>query len=124
MPKITDYVLSTERILWQGTGAKDTEYIITNQRVISYSSKKGKDPKIINLYEVNGQIQMKYNKSKGTGSIYIPSPQQNRYGIDQSRMIIMGRPIMSPDIKDIKEPYKAYNILIEAMQMGKRTHWK
>lgn len=114
MAKITDHLLPTEKVLWQGK-AKSTEYLITNQRVIIYSNKSGKDPRIINLYEVNGQIEMKYNRHRETGDIYIPTPQWNRF---------VTREYISPDIKDIKEPYKVYNILIEAVMVGKRNKWK
>jgi fumarate reductase subunit C len=88
---------------------KSIEYLITNQRVFIYSSTQGKDPKIINLSEVNEHIEMKYNKSHSTGSIYIPTPQWLQF---------------SPDIWGIKEPYKVYNILVEAIETGKRTNWK
>jgi hypothetical protein len=107
------------------TRAKDAEYLITNKRVIIYSSQYAKTPMIINLSEVNGDIEMKYNKHRGTGSIYIPSPHWYRHGrLVQYSTVIMDKPIIDPDIKDIKEPYKVYNILIEAVEMGKRTKWK
>ena len=79
---------------------------------------------VINLYEMNGQIEMKYNKRRGTGSIWIPTPHWNRYGIIQSSITIFGKLIISPDIKDIKEPHKVYDILIEAVAVGKATKWK
>ena len=124
MSKITDHLLSTERVLWHGKGENNTEYLITNQRVIINSSRHRKNPMIINLYEMNGQIEMKYNKRRGTGSIWIPTPHWNRYGIIQSSITIFGKLIISPDIKDIKEPHKVYDILIEAVAVGKATKWK
>ena len=106
--------------------AKDIEYIITNQRVLIYPSAYAEKnrPKIINLYEVNGQIEVKYNKFTDTGSIYIPSPHWYRFGFAQSRMMSGNRAIIDPDIKDIKEPHKVYDILIEAIATGKALKWK
>ena len=95
--------------------AKDTEYIITNQRVLIGSSKNSKDPRIINLYEVNGQIKMKYNESRGIGSIWIPTPHWNRFVTPEH---------ISPDIKNVKDPFTVHSILIEAIEIGKRTKWK
>jgi hypothetical protein len=102
-------VLGLLNIYIGATKAKGIEYLITKQRVFIHSSTKGKDPKIINLSEVNEHIEMKYNKSHSTGSIYIPT----EHGIK-----------FSPDIWGIKEPFKVYNILVEALETGKRTNWK
>jgi hypothetical protein len=85
---------------------------------------RSKDPQIINLYEVNGEIEMKYNKHSGTGSIYIPTPHWNKLGYVQSRMTINNKAIIDPDIRGIKEPGKVRNILIEAIALGKSTNWK
>ena len=106
--------------------AKDIEYIITNQRVLIYPSPYAEKnrPRIINLYEINGEIKMKYNESRGTGSIWIPTPHWNRYGIAQSSMTLLDNPVISPDIKDIKDPHKVYDILIDAIATGKWTKWK
>lgn len=101
--------------LYYHNSAKGAEYLITNQRVIIYYSPTTKDPLIINLNEVNGQIKMKYNKRKGTGSIYIPSPHWNRYVTPEH---------IYPDIRNIKDPHKVYDILIEAIATGKSTKWK
>ena len=107
------------------TGSKNVEYLITNKRVLIYPSPYSRGVRIINLWEVNGDIEMKYNETSDTGDIYIPSPHWYRFGIVvQTRMIINDKPIIDPDIKGIKDPYKVYNILIEAIQTGKRTHWK
>ena len=117
--------------------AKNIEIIITNQRVLIYPSPWAEKnrPKIINLYEVNGEIKMKYNKATDTGSIWIPTPHWHRFGsvtpaghnrptITQSRMVIFGKPIVDPDIEGIKEPHKVYDILVEAIATGKSTNWK
>lgn len=89
---------------------KDSEYTITNQRVlIYYPNAKNKDHKIINLSKVNSLIEMKQNKSQNSGSIYIPT---------QSMMKI------NPDIWNIKDPFNILNILIETVETGKRTNWK
>ena len=100
------------------------EYLITNQRVIIHPNSHAEGAKIINLYEVTGQIEMKYNKFNGTGSIWIPTPHWDRVGIDQSSTTIFGKSLIGPDIKDIKEPHKVYDILIEAIADGKATKWK
>ena len=108
---------------------KKVDVIITNQRVLIYPSPYAERnrPKIINLAEVNGDIEMKCYKGTNTGSIYIPSPHHDRLNYnrpDQNRKIIFGKEIIEPDIKGIKDPYKVYNILIEAIQVGKKSKWK
>lgn len=106
--------------------SNDIEYLITNQRVLIYPSPYAEKnrPKIINLYEINGEIEMKYDKDTGTGSIYIPTPHWNRIANVQSNMTVGNRAIISPDITGIKDPHIAYDILIEAIAIGKRTNWK
>ncbi len=101
--------------LFTYTRAKDAEYLITNKRVIIYKAAYVKKPWIINLSAVCGDIEMKYNKSKGTGSIHIPNPEWVEYGGDRW---------MHPDLKNIKDPHKVRNILIEAIAYGKSTKWK
>ena len=101
---------------------KDIEIMITNQRVLIYPSPYAEKnrPKIINLGEVNGQIEMKYNKARNTGSIYIPSPHWDRiifYKDDIPRARI-------PDLKNIKDPLQVYNILLEALEVGRKLNWK
>lgn len=104
-------------LLFTYTRAKDAEYLITNKRVIIYKAAYVKKPRIINLRAIDGcgDIEMKYNKSKGTGSIYIPSPDWVGYG---------GNRWNYPDFKNIKEPHIPYDILIEAITIGNRTNWK
>ena len=122
--------------------AKDIEYMITNQRVLIYPSRYAEKnhPKIINLYEVNGEIKMTHNKATDTGSIYIPTPHWDRFSshkfdsvtpydrdkviLTQSRMRILGKAIIDPDIKGIKDPHKVYDILKEAIATGKARKWK
>ena len=104
-------------LLFSHTRAKYAEYLITNKRVIIYKAAYVKKPRIINLraIDVCGDIELKYNKSKGTGSIYIPSPDWVGYG---------GNRWMYPDFKNIKDPHIPYDILVEAIAIGKRKNWK
>ena len=105
---------------------RDVEYIITNQRVLIYPSPYAEKnrPKIINLYEINGEIEVKYNKHNNTGSIYIPTPHWNRIANVQSRMEVGGRAIIDPDIKGINNPHKVYDILVDAIARGKTLNWQ
>ena len=102
---------------------KHTEIMITNQRVLIYPSPLAEKnrPKIIYLYEVNGDIEMKYNKASDTGNIYIPSPHWERLYLGNRAS---GKANPYPDIKGIKDPFKVYDILIEAIEAGKRSKWK
>ena len=100
--------------------AKEAEYLITNKRILIKKAAYIKKPWIINFYQVKEGIDVKYNKSKGTGTIfipisYIPNPIWDRNTKDQ---------IIFAEIKDIKDPYKVYNILIEAIAIGKSTKWQ
>ena len=93
--------------------------MITNQRVLIYPSPYAERnrPMIIYLYEVNGDIELKYNRASDTGSIYIPSPHWDR-------LFLGSRRVLYPDIKGIKDPFKVYDILKEAIEVGKRSKWK
>ena len=102
--------------------AKNVEIIITNQRVLIYPSPYAEKnrPRIINLYEVNGDIKMEYYKNSDTGSFYIPGPHWDWY--KHQRTAIINLPIPQ-DIKHIEDPITVHKILIDAIEAGKKRKW-
>ena len=102
--------------------AKNSEIIITNQRVLIYPSPYAEKnrPKIINLCEINGEIKMEYYKNSDTGSFYIPGPHWDWY--KHQRKAIINLPIPQ-DIKHIEDPITVHKILLEAIEVGKKRKW-
>ena len=86
---------------------RNTEYLVTDQRIIIKPGVFGHDTRIINFYEAGG---VRVTKGfSGTGSIFVENPRPVVAGYSG------GSEIIAPDIKAIKEPYKVQKIIQDAI---------
>jgi len=98
---------------------KNTEYAITNQRLITQTGAIGLDTRYVDLekiQEVNVNIGF-IDKLFGTGNIFAPSASQASIGaiVTDSRFSYT-QIIYRPNLAALKEPYKVQKLLQEAMK--------
>jgi len=98
---------------------KNTEYAITNQRLITQTGAIGLDTRYVDLekiQEVNVNIGF-IDKLFGTGNIYAPSASQASIGaILTDTGFSYPQIIYRQNLAAIKEPYKVQKLLQEAMK--------
>ena len=121
----TEFVLFTAAFLGMGLAftfgmtyysirkCRNTEYLVTDQRIIIKPGDFGNDFRVINFYEAGGGVRVSKGFS-GTGSIFVENPHpvviRYRQGLGGTSEII------APDIRAIKDPYKVQRIIQDAIQ--------
>ncbi|MFW6117633.1 MAG: PH domain-containing protein [Thermoproteota archaeon] len=95
--------------IWQLMRYRNTEYVITDQRLITQTGAIGLDTRFVDLDKIQ-EVYVKIgviDKLFGTGSIQVLTAGEVYVG--------RGRPSIRPSISALKEPYEVQNILQEAI---------
>ena len=107
-------------LIWGFLAFKNTEYLITDKRVIAQTGAIGLDTRFVDLEKIQ-EVYVKIgfvDRFSDTGSIYAITAGQAFVGMRQSwgsATHMMTR----PSISSILEPYKVQRILEEAIQDAK-----
>ena len=102
---------------------KNTEYAITNQRLIIQTGSLGLKTRFIDfekIQEVNIKIGL-MDKIFGTGGIYADTGSLASRGWYQYAGSGRGYNVMRPDFVALKDPYKVHQLLQEAMKDSKSS---
>lgn len=106
-------LVSTIGALFSSTRAsKNTEYLVTDQRIIIKPGVWGNDFRIINFYEA-GEVKVESFDGR-TGNIFVENPRPIVIGYSQ--FLGETKSIIGPDIRAIKEPYEVQKIIQSAIQ--------
>jgi uncharacterized membrane protein YdbT with pleckstrin-like domain len=106
--------------IWSLLTYKNTEYIISDQRIITQTGAVGIDLRIVDLekiQEVNVRIGFVDRLFK-TGSIYAETAGQIFSGFQQRGPGWGGSFVSRPSLASIKEPYEVKKILQEAIHQA------
>jgi membrane protein YdbS with pleckstrin-like domain len=113
-------------VMWQLLRCRNTEYVITDQRIIIQSGAVGKDTRFVDL----GKIQEAHvnvgfiDRRFGAGSILILSAGQvamGNIGGDTVSWEFGPLPKITPGISVIRAPYEVHQLLQEAIKRAQTT---
>jgi membrane protein YdbS with pleckstrin-like domain len=113
-------------LTWQILRVRNTEYMITDQRVIIQSGAIGKDTRIFELGKIQ-EVSIKVgfiDRRFGTGSILILTAGQvavGNIGGDTVNWQFGPLPKITPSISVIREPYKVQKLLQGAIDEAQTT---
>ena len=113
--------------IWQLLRCRNTDYLITDQRVIIQSGAVGKDTRFVDLSKIQeAHVKVGFiDKRFGTGSILILTAGQvatGNIGGDTVSWEFGPLPRVTPGISVIREPYEVQQLLQEAMKKAQTTH--
>jgi uncharacterized membrane protein YdbT with pleckstrin-like domain len=97
--------------LWQFMRYRNTEYLITDQRIITQTGAIGLDTRFVDLDKVQ-EVYVKVgviDKLFGTGSVIAVTAGRIHVGMER------------PSLKALKEPYEVQKLLQEAMKKAQTT---
>lgn len=97
-------------VIWQFMRYRNTEYMITNQRIITQTGAIGLDTRFVDLDKVQ-EVYVKVgviDKLFGTGSVIAVTAGYVHVGM------------MRPSLAALQEPYKVQKLLQEAVQKARR----
>ena len=107
--------------MWQILRYRNTEYLITDKRVIIQSGAIGKDTRFVELCDIQ-EAKVKIgmvDKWFGTGSILIPTAGQAVMGYavgDAVSWHLSPFPKITPNISAIRKPYEVVKLLQKAIE--------
>jgi len=106
--------------IWQLLRYRNTEYAITNQRVITQTGAIGLDTRFVDFDKIQ-EVYVKIgfsDKLFGTGSVYVLTAGSNLFGYRGRSGYGSGG--LRPSLAALREPYKVQKILQEAIETGKK----
>jgi len=101
--------------IWQLMRYRNTEYMVTDQRIITQSGAIGLDTRFVDLDKIQ-EVYVKVgfiDKMFGTGTVYAITA--GFVFIDSGR----GATSMRPSLAALKEPYEVHRLLQEAIEMAR-----
>lgn len=109
--------------IWQLLRYRNTEYMITDQRVITQTGAIGLDTRFVDFDKIQ-EVYVKIgiiDKLFGTGSVYVMTAGSTVFGSSmRSGYGYGGSGSMRPSLGALREPYKVQKILQEAIETGKK----
>lgn len=111
--------------IWSFLAFRNTEYVITNQRLITQTGAVGLDTRFVDLekiQEVNVSIGLT-DRLLGTGSIYVSTAGQAFVGWQQQAYGWTGQGIARPSLANLEKPYEVQKLLQEAIQDVRRPRF-
>lgn len=107
--------------IWQLLRYRNTEYAITDQRVITQTGAIGLDTRFVDFDKIQ-EVYVKIgfaDKLFGAGSVYVLTAGSNVFGYRGRSGYGSGG--MRPSLGALREPYKVHKILQEAIETGKKS---
>jgi len=107
--------------IWQLLRYRNTEYVITDQRVITQTGAIGLDTRFVDFDKIQ-EVYVKIgfaDKLFKAGSVYVLTAGSNVFGY-RGRSGYGGSGGMRPSLGALREPYKVHKILQEAIETGKK----
>lgn len=108
--------------IWQLMRYRNTEYIITDQRIITQTGAIGLDTRLVDLDKVQ-EVYVKIgfiDKMFGTGSIFAVTAGEVYVDMGGGRGQGGGGPLMRPGLASLKEPYEVQKVLQEAIAKARQ----
>jgi len=103
--------------IWQLMRYKNTEYVITDQRIITQTGAIGLDTRFVDLDKIQ-EVYVKVgfiDKMFGTGTVYAITA--GFVYVDTAR----GAASMRPSLAALKEPYEVHKLLQEAIEEARKA---